>query len=273
MKIHKVFGLIKVVTQATSATTLLFSPLLLATLLMSSVSAELVGQPAPVYQVEFTSINDKTLYIRGGINLGYPAKQLYSLDISPLLTYSNQLTWRKLNEAGPILSFRADAPLAIDRENQLLLNFGEGRVMAEYNIALNRWSDSPYPVCFTPAGDDAQDSVRSTQTSMMDPKTGLIYIPLGWAGTDVLVYKIYGKECSSLPMPPSMTVNNYAWSESRDTMYMFGDTIPASGPTMWEFQFASKTWKKLSTIGTPPPLWADNCMTSGNQLIFALSCY
>ncbi|KAF9132270.1 hypothetical protein BGW39_000453, partial [Mortierella sp. 14UC] len=273
MKIQQVFGHVKAAKQVTTATTtsFLLSPLLLATLLFSRVSSQLVDQPAPVYQAEFTSYNDKTLYIRGGLNQGYPAKQLYALDISPLLTYSNKLTWRKLDEAGPIEPFRADLPLAVNRENQAIFNFAETGQMAEYNIALGRWTSGLMRVCFTP--EVPLDSVRSSLRSTMDSKTGLIYIVGGWNGTEILVYNPAGKECSSLPLPPAFDAYYYlyhAWSESKNTIYVFGETAPTKGPAMWEFQVASKTWKRLPAQGTPPPLWDHKCMTSafgGQKLV------
>ncbi|KAF9903620.1 hypothetical protein EC991_003485 [Linnemannia zychae] len=232
------------------------------------VSAQAVVQPAPVARFEFTSYNNKTLYIRGGLNQGFVSKQFYALDISPLLTYSNKLTWKKLNEVGPIIDFRSVLPMAVDRENQVVYNFAEGKQMAIYNVTLGKWITSAVPICLSPK--NPRDSVRGTRRAMVDHKTDLIYIPEGYAGTEILVFEPAGRKCSSLPMPPASEVNNYAWSESKSTIYMFGDTVPAKGPTMWELQFATKTWKKLTTLGTPPPLLRINCMTSafgGQKLI------
>ncbi|KAF9117538.1 hypothetical protein BGW39_002088 [Mortierella sp. 14UC] len=225
-------------------------------------SSQVVVQPIPVYQVQFTSYNDKTLYIRGGLNKGTVIKQFYALDISPLLTYSNNLTWRKLNEVGPSTDFQSEFPMAVDRENQSIYNFGKGKLMTEYNLALGKWVTGIMSICFAP--EVPADTVKGTQRAMIDHKMGLVYIPFGYATTEMLVFEPAGRGCSSLPMPPASAVNNYAWSESKNTIYMFGDTVPARGPMMWEFQFASKTWKQLATQGTPPPLWPNNCITSAS---------
>ncbi|KAF9117539.1 hypothetical protein BGW39_002089, partial [Mortierella sp. 14UC] len=260
MKIQWIFDQAKAARRSNTSTSFILSPLLLAALLFPTASAQVVIQPAPVYRFEFTSYNDKTLYIRGGLNQGFVSKQFYALDISPLLTYSSNLTWKKLNEVGPITDFRSFLPLAVNRENQVIYNFAETKQMGVYSLALEKWGPSAEPVCLSPK--NPQDTVRGSRRAMMDPKTGLIYIPGGWNGTEMLVFEPAGRGCSNLPMPPASAVNNYAWSESKNTIYMFGDTVPARGPTMWELQFASKTWKQLATQGTPPPLLEFNCMTS-----------
>ncbi|KAG9067914.1 hypothetical protein KI688_011505 [Linnemannia hyalina] len=247
MKVQQVVGQAKAVTQAT----VLLSPLLLLTPLFfpSPVSAQgyLTLQPAPVYQLEHTSFPDKTLYVRGGLNQGRFVPQFFSLDISPLLTYSNQLTWKKLNETGPITDYRSRLPMAVNRQNQELTYFAEGGWMTSYNIVTDKWASSTFPLCLSP--DKPLNSVRGTQKAVMDPKSGLMYIPLGYNLQDgMLVFDAAGNDCSGLPMPVNSKWYNNAWSESKNTIYIYGvgAAEPAEVPgSLWEFQFATKSWNLI----------------------------
>ncbi|KAF9142706.1 hypothetical protein BGX30_002386 [Mortierella sp. GBA39] len=272
MKVQQVVGQAKAVTQAT----LLLSPLLvLATLFFpSSVSAQgyLTLQPAPVYQLEHTSFPDRTLYVRGGLNQGRFVPQFFSLDISPLLTYSNQLTWKKLNETGPITDFRSRLPMAVNRQNQELTYFAEGGWMTSYNIVTDKWASSTIALCLSP--DNPLNSVRGTQKAVMDPKSGLMYIPLGYnLQKGMLVFDATGNDCSGLPMPVNSKWYNNAWSESKNTIYIYGvgAAEPAEVPgSLWEFQFATKSWNLIPLQGDAPIVHQGSCMTSafgGQKLI------
>ncbi|KAF8934099.1 hypothetical protein BGZ47_010517 [Haplosporangium gracile] len=270
MKIQQILGHAKVVTQ----TTLLLSPLLaLATLLFpSSVSAQGTVQPIPVYQLEHTSFPDRTLYIRGGLNQGMFVPQFFSLDISPLLTYSNKLTWKKLDENGSITDFRSRLPMAVNRQNQQLTYFAEGGRMTYYNIMTDHWMESTIALCLSP--DEPLNSVRGTQKAVMDPKSGLMYIPLGYNyQEEMLVFDATENGCSGLPMPVNSKWYNHAWSESKNTIYIYGvgaaeaEEVPAS---LWEFQFGTKTWTSIPVQGDTPILHRGNCMTSalgGRKLV------
>ncbi|KAF9550915.1 hypothetical protein EC957_011462 [Mortierella hygrophila] len=272
MKVRQVVGQTKAVTRVT----LVLSPLLvLATLFFpSSVSAQgyLTLQPAPVYQFEHTSFPDRTLYVRGGLNQGRFVPQFFSLDISPLLTYSNQLTWKKLNETGTITDFRSRLPMAVNRQNQALTYFAEGGWMTSYNIVTDKWASSTVPLCLSP--DKPLNSVRGTQKAVMDPKSGLMYIPLGYNHQkEMLVFDATGNDCSSLPMPANSKWYNHAWSESKNTIYIYGVGAAESAEvpgSLWEFQFATKSWKLIPLQGDTPILHEGNCMTSalgGQKLI------
>ncbi|KAF9324726.1 hypothetical protein BGZ91_002785 [Linnemannia elongata] len=271
MKVKQVLGQARAVTQAT----LLLSPILvLATFLIPSVSAQGYGtlQPAPVYQLEHTSFPDKTLYIRGGLNQGRFVPQFFSLDISPLLTYSNKLTWKKLNETGAITDFRSRLPMAVNRQNQALTYFAEGARMTSYNIVTDKWMPMTIALCLSPT--DSQESVRGTQKAVMDPKSGLMYIPLGYkAQQEMLVFDAAGNGCSGLPMPTNSQWYNHAWSEYKNTIYIYGvgAAEPAEVPgSLWEFQFATKTWNLIPLQGDAPIVHKGNCMTSafgGQKLI------
>ncbi|KAG0292511.1 hypothetical protein BGZ96_004046 [Linnemannia gamsii] len=269
MKVQQVLGQAKAVMR----TTLLLSPLLvLTTLFSTSVSAQETVQPIPVYQFEHTSFNDRNLYIRGGLNQGRVVSQFYSLDISPLLSYSNKLTWKKLNEVGPVTDFRSRLPMAPNRNNQELTYFYEANRMVYYNLMVNKWTPSTLATCMSPA--NALDSVGGTQKAVLDPKTGITYVPRGYnMRTEMLVFDSTQNSCSGLPMPADSAWYNHAWSESKNTIYMYGtraaqDTnVPAS---LWEFQFAKKTWKSIPIQGDIPIMHESNCMTSaynGQKLI------
>jgi len=249
MRAQGVVGQVRVAIQDT----LLFSSLLLTVLLSTLVSAQVA--PAPVYQFEHTFFPNRTLYIRGGLNQGRVVPQFYSLDMSPLLTHSNNLTWKKLNEVGPITDFRSALPMTPNKENQGIAYFGEGSVMMNYNAVTNTWLTAAIPICLSPA--NANPSVRGSnlQTALTDPVSGLMYIPGGYsAQSQMLVFEDANNVCSGVPMPANVVDSKYALSESKGAIYMVGNTTSKSAPSIWEFTIATKIWKNIVSRqcqGTP----------------------
>jgi hypothetical protein len=234
--------------------------LLLLLLLLSSILcwtpayAQPPFTPIPATKAEYTySSANKTLFIRGGLDGTKDLSQFYSLDLSPLKFHFSYLPWRNLYPGGAFSTYGEKMPLAvIQREGGTLVYFGEGRNMSEYNIVFEHWFPYPIPTCQGTPG--ATDLVRSSHTALVDPNTDLIYIPYAYGGgNEMLVYKNENNTCSGLPMPASSDGKYYAWSDSKNAIYMLGDTVPATGPTMWEFLPTTKGWKKIVSQYTSMP--------------------
>ncbi|KAK5808905.1 hypothetical protein F5H01DRAFT_53338 [Linnemannia elongata] len=242
--------------------------LLLLNLLWNPASAEPPFTPIPARRAEYTSSNlNKTLFIRGGLNGTTVIPQFYSLDLTPLLFHSSNLPWKYRYPGGEFLNFSAKMPLAVIQKGETLLYFGAERNMTEYDLVYENWYPGSMFTCNNTAGARATDLVKSFDTALVDPKTDLVYIPYGYGGgNEMLVYQhdtVMTRPCSGAPMPPTSIGNNYAWSDSKNAMYMLGDTVPAKGPTMWEFLPTTKAWQEIPKKGTPPTaLWANSCMVS-----------
>ncbi|KAG0201818.1 hypothetical protein BGX33_010088 [Mortierella sp. NVP41] len=262
-----------------NTTTSLAIPLLATLLLLllpSSTSAQVVA-PVPSYQLEYTSYPDKTLYIRGGLNQGRFVPQFYSLDLTPLLSHSGKLTWKKLNHMGGSTDFRSKMPMTVNRLNQAVTIFLEtGDRNVDYNLMTDKW-DLEYQICgMVNSTAFLKNSLRPT----FNPKTGLTYIPHAFAGgKQMLVYDADLNKCSGLPMPPDHGdgFNGYgiAWSASKDTMYLFSNTAPPERPGLWEFQPTANAWKLIPIQGDTPPVLSDNCVVSalGGQKVIVFGGY
>lgn len=239
---------------------LLLPLLLLTTPLITPAFAQQVVAPIPVSKVENTYVSDKALYIRGGLNAGSRVQQFYSLDLTPLLVHSNKLLWKYLNPAGPIQKFRDKMPMAITYHNQALTYFHESSVRADYNLQADRWDAVAAPIC----ANGIPEYVKSLQTALVDPKTQLVYIPFGFAHEkQMLVLDMDKGTCTGVPMPTNSKADLFAWSDSKSTIYMVGTVPPATTPNVWEYQFATKTWKNIPKKGQPPTaLILDSCMVS-----------
>ncbi|KAF9079658.1 hypothetical protein BGX23_003515, partial [Mortierella sp. AD031] len=203
--------------------------------------------PAPGDELQYTFYPDKTLYIRGGANQDTAVTQFFSLDLTPLLSHSGKLTWKRLVPASGSAYFRSKMPMAVNRLNQAVTNFLEDGTVQDYNTLTDKW-DFLSPQCSGSNSVNRNISVKSGLGSAMDPKSGLNYIPYGYgAYRRMLVYDPDGNVCSGLPMP-STSSGDYrvAWSDSKQTIYLFGTTAtPTPGPSLWEFQFATKNWKQI----------------------------
>ncbi|KAF9125744.1 hypothetical protein BGW39_007194 [Mortierella sp. 14UC] len=216
--------------------------------------------PIPTQGCEFTFVTDRTLYVRGGRTQGDYVQQFFSLDLTPLLFHSYKLTWKQLFAGGPLQVFKAEFPMAIILNNTNLVYFSDTRMMANYDIATDRWLQKATPTCQGTL--NPKDSVHSAMRALADPTTNIVYIPFGYANrTEMLVYHEYYDQCSSVPMPASSRGYGYAWSEIMYSLYMFGDTVPPTGPTMWEFQATTNIWVQIPMKGSPPAVLYDGCLT------------
>ncbi|KAG0281524.1 hypothetical protein BGZ95_002766 [Linnemannia exigua] len=150
--------------------------------------------------------------------------------------------------------------MAVIKNNGLLEYFGEDVFFTTYNLRIDQW-DGISRSCLI---GNATQVFKSQQVALVNPKTDIIYIPYGCdRGKQMLVLDVDNEMCSGISMPIVAATAYFAWGEAKDTLYMFGDTAPATGPTMWEFQPITKDWKKLSMQGNVPSILSDSCIVSG----------
>ncbi|KAK3837041.1 MAG: hypothetical protein JOS17DRAFT_813874 [Linnemannia elongata] len=242
---------------------------LLFLLLITPTSAQQPAAPLPAILFSSIASTNNTLYIRGGnIQAQQVAQQFYSLNLTPLLNYSgNNITWTKRN-AGPLIDFRTVLPLAVDNDNQELISFGDLGTLARYTVVTNTWSKE-VPICKTPFNaNTASLSIANFQPALTDPRTGLIYIPYGYdMGKSMLVFNTVSNACSGIPMPIGSNGQLYAWSESRNAIYMLGNTAPPARIALWQFDLAIREW---NIFKVDPQFQLDECMASaygGQKLI------
>ncbi|KAG0281525.1 hypothetical protein BGZ95_002767 [Linnemannia exigua] len=156
--------------------------------------------------------------------------------------------------------------MTVIRNNTELFYFSDTHFMASYDIVTDRWPQEATPTCMSPLVPGTtmtpKDSVKSAMKALTNPTTDLVYIPFGFGnGTEMLVFMDYYNHCSGVPMPPSSRGYSYAWSDFMGALYMFGDTVPPTGPTMWQFQANANTWIDIPMKGSPPAVLYDGCLT------------
>lgn len=228
----------------------LLHPFLLLLFLLvvpSSTSAQDAVKPVPVYQSHFTSLNDKTLYIRGGLpdsKAQTPIRQFFALDLTPLLSNSIKLSWKQLSPVGPT-DFKEQMPMSVSSDNQEVTYFGADGNMSVWNKATNSWGNAS-PICPSPA--TVTPTMSSTrgggQSAVKDPATGMVYIPHGANnGTQMLTY-LQGR-CSGENMPPNATGKYSVWNEAKGALYMLGTMVGSTETSMWTFSPISKAWSSI----------------------------
>jgi len=218
--------------------------LVLTTLLLAVLLSQVFAQqdiPTSVVSYETVSVNNKTIYIRGGASSddGPVIKQFYSLDLSPLLTYSNNLTWKKLTTTGPEIMASREAFLSAHPDNQAVMRAGLDGFVATYNVTTDTWSNSTL-LCYPRT--IGMGFVDVDKSMITDPTTGLLYMLYG-ASSDaqMLVYDRGRNTCAGVDIPKTFgTGRVHAWSESKYALYMMGYS---GSMVLWEYQFGDARWR------------------------------
>jgi len=191
--------------------------------------------PTSVVSYETVSINNKTIYIRGGApsHDGPAIQQFYSLDLSPLLTYSGNLTWKKLTTTGPAFTPERDAFLSAHPDNLEVVRAGLDGFVTAYNVTTNTWSNRTLLCNPLTTGMGFVDVDKSM---IMDPATGIMYILYGLSSyTQTLVYDRVRNTCATMDIPKTFGSGRvHAWGESKNALYVMGYS---ESIVLWEYQF------------------------------------
>ncbi|KAF9090812.1 hypothetical protein BGX23_005684 [Mortierella sp. AD031] len=212
--------------------------------------------PAPVFDASYTSINDKALFIRGGdAELRETQYQFYSLDLTPLINGQGKPTWSVLSaQLDANRTFLEMRPLCVTADNTTILHFTDGTV-ARYSIADNTWSS---PELVDPQGNV---TFSYSQPAVVDPTTGLVYIPQGRPVNNiddsekVLVYDPSSKAVSNLDLFSNsyeMSYDDFAWNAYRGSMMLLGRSFlagNANATVVWEMTPQAHGGRKLIAYG------------------------
>ena len=221
-------------------------PILLFFLFPSPTSAQ-DDPPTPVYQAQFTTYSNKTLYIRGGLDQDRaPVAQLYSLDLTPLFTNSTILSWKKLNHFSPFTDFETQLPLGVHQDNNGLTYFGLDGTQSTYNSTTNTWT-AELPTC-KPIVDNLRLTIPSSlggRVAVTDPTIEVIYVPHGYDSVNMMMYNVHSNGCGAVAMPESVVGKYFTWSVSRGAIYMLGTPVTPSNSSLWERQFDIGSWELI----------------------------
>ncbi|KAF9933814.1 hypothetical protein BGZ67_004134 [Mortierella alpina] len=233
--------------------------------------------PIPATCAAYATIDEKAFYVQGGFtNLTAGAStltnQLYTLDLTQNWTSSNP-PWKAatgFNGRAPPLSWGNS--MAVSRSKESLIMWatqGYGAIesgLLSFSVATESWTGIAEPL-------PAAHTVWYKLKSVVDPKTGLVYIPNGWSnGTSMAIYNPEGSIFTSVPMPsfeimtPTVSHSTVVWSTQRDSFLMYGGLnfldIRVGNPFLVEYSPRSKVWSRLKTTGDSPGDISSHCMVS-----------
>ncbi|KAK5823547.1 hypothetical protein F5H01DRAFT_363211 [Linnemannia elongata] len=230
-------------------------------LLTKTISAQV---PTSVYGMAYATIDEKTLYIQGGINL--PANgpfeltnQFYSLDLTQNWDTSNPL-WKALtppiNPTNVGNLSRHSMTVSPNRQTLTTWNLYLTSTIANYSIVDNAWTEVPFPT-----GPQARGSGLHAAT---DPTTGSVFIPILSASINKMVRFSFLSETSSLmDVPPTLVTAqdsySFAWCQPRKTFILFSGNATTAVP-FFEYNPASNKWMAMPSSGATPSFRHRSCM-------------
>lgn len=219
--------------------------------------------PALVCCMAYTTINENTFFIQGGLLITGPGissntSQFYSLDLT-------QPTWNTLNPPWKPLTYPATlVPLAstaghsmsVAQDNSGFTMWMASNLVATYNIGSNSWGQIvPTPPATLFKGSNLQAAT--------DPTSGLVYIP-GAAGTpnSMSVFSSSTGMSLSVPMPPTLVAAgafySFVWSKVRKTFIYYGGNAATPNP-FFEFSPSAGKWTSMvSLVNSNIPLKGPN---------------
>ncbi|KAG0061092.1 hypothetical protein BGZ89_011750 [Linnemannia elongata] len=223
--------------------------------------------PALVCCMAYTTINENTFFIQGGLLITGPGissntSQFYSLDLT-------QPTWNTLNPPWKPLTYPATlVPLAstaghsmsVAQDNSGFTMWMASNLVATYNIGSNSWGQIvPTPPATLFKGSNLQAAT--------DPTSGLVYLP-GAAGTpnSMSVFSSSTGMSLSVPMPPTLVAAgafySFVWSKVRKTFIYYGGNAATPNP-FFEFSPSAGKWTSMPIAGSViPPFQMRSCMVS-----------
>ncbi|KAF9284878.1 hypothetical protein BGZ68_004335 [Mortierella alpina] len=234
--------------------------------------------PTPATSAAYATVDEKVLYVQGGFtNLTAGAStltdQFYALNLTHDWTSSSP-PWKAVtgfNDRKSPLSWGNSMAVLKSKESLIMwATQGYGAVdsgLLSYSIAANSWTVIAEPL-------PAEHTTWYKLKSVVDPITGLVYIPGGWNnGTSMAIYNPEGSSFTSVPMPsfeimtPTVSYSTAVWSTQRDSFLIYGGlnylNVRVGNPFLIEYSPRGTGWRRLLTTGDYPGDISGHCMVSG----------
>ncbi|KAH7056317.1 hypothetical protein BKA57DRAFT_489127 [Linnemannia elongata] len=250
------------------------SPLswLLGTLSLLAAMAS-AQAPASTYGMAYTTIDESTLYIQGGIILPPPggtakiASQFYTLDLTQDWNATSP-PWKALTPPTNVATTISSQSMTISPDRQTLTLWSVYPTVAlNYSIADASWTRVPLT-----AGQVISGSGLHAAT---DPATGMVYIPgAGSLSTNYLVRYNYLTGLTTLiniPMAlvPVLDSYSFVWCQARKSFLLFAGNV-SNVNAFSEYSPSTGQWTQLITIGAAPSFRRRSCMVpayNGTKMI------
>ncbi|KAF9952845.1 hypothetical protein BGZ72_005877 [Mortierella alpina] len=237
--------------------------------------------PIPATCAAYATVDEKALYVQGGFtNLTGGASlqtdQFYALNLSHNWTSSNP-PWTALTDIDgrrPPLSWGNSMAVSKSKESLIMwATQGYDSVdsgLLSFSIAAKSWAaiTEPLPV---------EHTTWYKLKSVVDPDTGLVYIPSGWNnGTSMAIYNPEGSSFTSVPMPsfeimtPTVGYSTAVWSTQRKSILIYGGlnylNVHVGNPYLIEYVPGGTGWRRLKTTGESPGDISGHCMVPGEYV-------
>ncbi|KAF9567051.1 hypothetical protein EC968_003520 [Mortierella alpina] len=230
--------------------------------------------PIPATASAYETVDEKTLYIHGGItdlkDTVVVTNQFFALDFTINWTSSSP-PWKSVNISSAMGAPKAwGHSMVFDRTSNSLVLWStvtQGRSavgLTTYSISNSSW---------TPTNDILSDEQSGwfKLRSATDPRTGLIYVPSGKNnGSEMAVYRADGSISPGVMMPSAktmvaaVTLSTVVWSTQRNSLLIYGGKShwdpTALNPHLVEYSPQTSKWKRLPTNGTSPGSLVSHCM-------------
>lgn len=225
------------------------SPLswLLGTLSLLAAMAS-AQSPASTYGMAYTTIDESTLYIQGGIILPPPggtakiASQFYTLDLTQDWNATSP-PWKALTPPTNVATTISSQSMTISPDRQTLTLWSVYPTVAlNYSIADASWTRVPLT-----AGQVISGSGLHAAT---DPATGMVYIPgAGSLSTNYLVRYNYLTGLTTLiniPMAlvPVLDSYSFVWCQARKSFLLFAGNV-SNVNAFSEYSPSTGQWTQL----------------------------
>ncbi|KAF9912336.1 Multiple epidermal growth factor-like domains protein 8 [Linnemannia zychae] len=231
----------------------------------STLSAQTVWKPLPVILMAYTTIDEKTFYVHGGVSETEAGElQFFSLDLTQDSWDVSNPPWKQLpysNVFGNIPVSANDHALTVSPDGQTLSLWIGGVLnqFANYSVTDNKWTRLPINYWF-------EDELRAAT----DPSTGDIYFPAGYPKKmDTMVKIDRNLNPTTEAIPPSVnftkTGHSFIWNKLRNSFI-----LNVSGPEkplhpFHEYTPSNGQWKALNTTGSNPGSLRDSCMVNAYE--------
>ncbi|KAF9123087.1 Multiple epidermal growth factor-like domains protein 8 [Mortierella sp. 14UC] len=204
----------------------------------------------------YTTVDEKTLFIHGGITVGLEQPQFFSLDLTQDSWDVSSPPWKTLvltSSIGGTLVYAHTFSTSPDGRT-LTVWMGLLGQVANYNIADNKWTQVPLP----------EFKFAYALPAATDPTTGTVYIPAGaFNNVRTMVKYNIASGHTTEPIPSSVAISDrfksFVWSKVRKSFILHAYTGETAYP-FYEYTPSNAQWKVLSTTGLNPPFVEAPCI-------------
>ncbi|CAO3563818.1 unnamed protein product [Mortierella alpina] len=206
----------------------------------------------------YTTVDESTFYVQGGFS-GYRTDntmeltdQFFALDLTKNWT-STSPRWEQLNPASAVAGPKVwGHSMAISKSSVVIWSNQASLGVFTFSLTDRTWG--------APVGLPTGFSSNFKLRAVLDPSTGLVYVPYGMGtGENMPVYNSNTRSyLPTVPMTPATVIapGSYGfssvWSTQRSSVLVYGGrtAVASTNTFLAEYSPTRKTWSRVSLIWT-----------------------